>query len=60
MLFRNCWTARIKANNLLLKTSNDLELIIVLSKLNQASIVYGKNEFLKLSVLQLKRVYDHH
>ena len=40
------------SNNLHLKTSNDLEFIIVESKLNQASIVYGKNKFLKLSVLQ--------
>ena len=33
------WTGRIKAINLLLKTSNDLELIIVGSKLYQASVV---------------------
>ena len=47
----------IKANSLLWKTSNDLELIILGSELYQDSIVYEKNEFLKLSVLQLKKSF---
>ena len=50
-------TSWIKANNLLWKTSNDLELIIFGSELYQDSIVYEKNEFLKLSVLQLKKSF---
>ena len=45
----------MKANNLLLKTSNESEFIIDGSKLYQASIAYGKNEFLKILVLQLKK-----
>ena len=49
------WTGPRKANNLLLKSSNDFEFIIVGSKLYQASIVNRENEYLKVTVLQLKK-----
>ena len=47
------WNGWLNANNLLLQTSNDLQFVIVESKLYQDSIVYGKNEFFVTSVLQL-------
>ena len=53
----DCWTGRIKPNNLFLKTPNDFQFIIVGSTLYQPSIVYRKNNFVKLSVLQLKGLF---